>query len=343
MPPCCAAKGSVMGELFLRAYNLQRDLDGMVDLGEAAYVEDYARIGTSVRAGMERERHAVAILSLAAKLIPRLRDVSPGFVWVDGERIVSFVSFARRGLSGDAWSIETVMTHPNFQGRGLARKLVETSLDEIRRRGGRICTLKVRADNEAAYHLYRNIGFAHCDTTVHMRAERPHPVSCLDISGEARLRRIPHKEWHRTWEARHALAQRETPSTVRGLLPVSPSEYKRPWIARALGPILARVSGQRIERWASHQAGTLVATLGVRGDLGGEGTHEIDIHLDPKHAARLALPLVARGLLSLADLAPCPLLCETRATNEPLLAALRARGFSEMAVWHTLALRLDTR
>lgn len=329
-----------MGTLVLRPYKMSQDLASMYALGEAAYVEDYARIGVSATAGIDRERRVAAIVSALSKVFPILRDVSPGFVWTDDGRIVSFVHFARRGMAGDAWSIETVMTHPDYQRRGLARRLVEASLDEIRRRGGKTCTLKVRADNPPAYRLYESLGFALCDTTAHMRADRqaaiPEPApqpSCA--------RRLSHREWHRAWAARLDLARRETPPSVQAILPVSPHEYRRPWIVRTLGPVLSRIAGHRVESWVSENGASLVATLLVHGDATGKETHEIRIRVDPAHEPRLAAGLVDQALRSLADLPPRPVLCETRPSNTQLLSALRRHGFDEMATWHALVLRLD--
>jgi len=330
-----------MGELVLRPYDMKRDLEGMYDLAEAAYVEDYGRIGVPVKAGMAQERRVVAVISFVSRFLPALRDISPGYVWVDNGKLVSFVHFARRGFAGERWSIETVMTHPDYQRRGLARKLVEAATQAIRARGGRVCVLKVRADNAPAYALYRNLGFAQCDTTVHMRAQSAAPASPVRPPSSTALRRVLHKEWHRTWRARFDLAQRETPNGVRELLPISEHEYRRPWFVRLLGPGLARLSGQHIERWHVEDGKGLIATLSIAGDAGGKGTHDIQIHIDPAHEASLAPLVVERSLASLAALPPCPVLCETRASNEALLAALRGREFSEMAVWHTLALRLD--
>lgn len=141
----------------LRAYGAGRDLAGIYDLTEVAYVEDYCRIGRSARAGMERERRTVAAVSLLGRIFSAIRDVTPGFVWEHEGRIVSFVHFARVGMAGDRWSIESVATHPDHQRRGLARRLVERAIDAIRERGGKTVTLKVRADNDPAYGLYRSL------------------------------------------------------------------------------------------------------------------------------------------------------------------------------------------
>jgi len=330
-----------MAELVLREYDMRRDLEGMYDLAEAAYVEDYRRLGTSVKSGMERERRVVAVVSALGKLIPALRDITLGYVWDDNGKVVSFVHYARIGMTGDRWSIETVMTHPDYQRRGLARKLVEAALRSIRERGGSVCTLKVRADNGPAYELYRSLGFVHYDTTTHLRAEAQPVSASPDTPAEYAARRVSRAEWRRTWSSRYDLARRETPPKVQELVPISISEYKRPWFSPVLGSCLSRISAQRVERWRVERQGDLVATLSVDGDVTGKKTHEFELHVDPAHVDALALPLVDRALAALRDLPPCPILCEARASSEALAAALRARRFSEMSTWHCLGLQLD--
>jgi GNAT superfamily N-acetyltransferase len=120
-----------MSQIRVRKYDARRDLDGLYDLAEVAYAEDYARIGRPAKAGMDRERRTVALLSVLERALPRLRDVQPGFVCeADGE-LVSVVLFARVGLVGDRWSIETVATHPDHRRQGLASALLKRAVESI--------------------------------------------------------------------------------------------------------------------------------------------------------------------------------------------------------------------
>ncbi len=57
------------------------------------------------------------------------------------------------------WSLQGLDVHPDAQGRGLGRLLLEASMDEARRRGGTRMTLRVLAHNQAARSLYAAAGF----------------------------------------------------------------------------------------------------------------------------------------------------------------------------------------
>ena len=48
---------------------------------------------------------------------------------------------------------------PALRGRGLARRLVAFVLDWARRRGARLVTLRMSADNRAARAVYEGLGF----------------------------------------------------------------------------------------------------------------------------------------------------------------------------------------
>ncbi len=324
----------------MREYNARRDLDGMYDLGEVAYAEDFTRIGRSAKAGMERERRVVAALSVLGKVFPGLRDASPGFVWEDDGRIVSVVLLARVGLAGDRWSIETVATHPDYRRRGLARRLVEKAVGSIRDRGGTVCTLKVRADNEPAYSLYRDLGFEHYDSTAHLKLDGIPEIPTPRMNGYEVQAASP-KVWFRSWEARFDLALRETPEAVQRILPVSPFQYRRPGFARFLAPAVIRLSGRRIDHFLVEARDRLVATLTVDADVAGEGNHDLIVCADPEHASSLAAALVDRGLRGLAGFPALRILAETRASNEVMLRVFEDRGFEAISTWHWLGLRLD--
>ena len=329
-----------MSSLRLRDYNARKDLDGLYDLGEVAYAEDYARIGRSAKAGMERERRVVAVISLLGKVFPGLRDASRGFVWEDEERIVSVVLFVRLGLAGDRWSIETVATHPDYRRRGLARRLVEKAVASIRDRGGAVCTLKVRADNAPAYGLYRDLGFEHYDSTAHLKLDGIPETASPRMNGY-NVQAASQKAWFRSWEARFDLALRETPQDVQRILPVSPFQYRRPAFARFLAPAVIRLSGRCIDHFLVEDRDRLAATLMIDADAAGEGNHDLTVCVDPEHAPSLAAALVDKSLRGLAGFAALPVLTETRASNDVMLRAFEDRGFDTISTWHWLGRRLD--
>ena len=58
----------------------------------------------------------------------------------------------------EAW-VQTMAVAPTLQGRGLGTRLLLTLLAEAERRGQRVVSLEVRADNVAAQGLYSRHGF----------------------------------------------------------------------------------------------------------------------------------------------------------------------------------------
>jgi ribosomal-protein-alanine N-acetyltransferase len=63
-------------------------------------------------------------------------------------------------VAGSEAYIQTVGVAPAAQRTGIGRRLMEALLAEAPARGATICWLEVRADNAAAQHLYRTLGFA---------------------------------------------------------------------------------------------------------------------------------------------------------------------------------------
>src|SRR2546421_4278792 len=59
----------------------------------------------------------------------------------------------------DELHVNNVAVRHEFRGRGIGSVLLQTSLDEGRKRKARIAQLEVRAGNEAAQQLYRRCGF----------------------------------------------------------------------------------------------------------------------------------------------------------------------------------------
>lgn len=59
----------------------------------------------------------------------------------------------------DEAHIATIAVHPDYRGRGIARRLMRVALKEAILKGMGGATLEVRANNLAAQNLYRQFGF----------------------------------------------------------------------------------------------------------------------------------------------------------------------------------------
>ncbi len=72
------------------------------------------------------------------------------------ESIIGTVGLQVIGGDGE---ISNVAVMPEFRGRGIARRLLETAIAKAREQGVKDFTLEVRASNHAAIHLYESLGF----------------------------------------------------------------------------------------------------------------------------------------------------------------------------------------
>ncbi|MFL6675300.1 MAG: GNAT family N-acetyltransferase [Massilia sp.] len=106
----------------------------------------------------------LALLTRPGPFGPRTPELGEYFGYFEDERLVAMAGerMAAPGLR----EISGVCTHPAFQGRGMARRLM---LKLVRRQLGRGETpfLHVMRENAAAHGLYLRMGFRdHCETVV---------------------------------------------------------------------------------------------------------------------------------------------------------------------------------
>lgn len=74
----------------------------------------------------------------------------------EGDSIVGCCGF--RNISGEG-EITNVVIKPEYQGKGIGRKLLEKILALAESLGIDACTLEVRVSNQIAIHLYESMGF----------------------------------------------------------------------------------------------------------------------------------------------------------------------------------------
>jgi GNAT superfamily N-acetyltransferase len=113
-------------------------------------------------------QHATQAIELAAltrpgPFGPRTIELGEYFGVFDGQRLIAMAG--ERMFAGTLREISGVCTHPDFQGRGLARRLMQKL---VRRQIARAETpfLHVMRDNESARRLYERIGFGNYRETV---------------------------------------------------------------------------------------------------------------------------------------------------------------------------------
>jgi ribosomal-protein-alanine N-acetyltransferase len=75
-----------------------------------------------------------------------------------GENQIAGFIVAR--LFADELHVNNVAVRPEFRGQGLGSALLQTTLDQARRRNAKVAQLEVRAGNHEAQKLYQKCGFA---------------------------------------------------------------------------------------------------------------------------------------------------------------------------------------
>lgn len=146
----------------LRPVNLRTDLRPLADLIELVFADSMEDGG---RAAIQEMRY-LSRMGYGLNIISRLNElalgISLGHVYVADGKLVGNVSIYPAGYPkdmGESWIIANVGVHPDYQRRGIARQLVEASLNMIRERGGNRAILQTNYDNFGAQRLYERMGF----------------------------------------------------------------------------------------------------------------------------------------------------------------------------------------
>ena len=98
------------------------------------------------------------VMSFLGFFIPLFRDLFRGLIHEEDGTPVGLVNFMRQRKEPD-WFIGNVTVLPSFRRRGIARKLVEATIQELRKRNARVAILDVVDGNLPAHTLYKKLGF----------------------------------------------------------------------------------------------------------------------------------------------------------------------------------------
>lgn len=120
----------------------------------------------AIRLGPQHAAQAVALTALThpGPFGPRTIELGEYFGCFEGEQLVAMAG--ERMHAGTLREVSGVCTHPDSQGRGLARRLMIKLIRHQMQRG-ETPFLHVMRDNEGAHRLYERMGFRdQCETVV---------------------------------------------------------------------------------------------------------------------------------------------------------------------------------
>ena len=115
---------------------------------------------------------ALATLTRPGPFGPRTLELGTYLGYFEGDTLLAMAG--ERMFAGSLREVSGVCTRPDFQGQGLARKLVMKLVRQELLRG-EMPFLHVMTENSGALSLYERIGFRTCRQTVIRVVSPTHP------------------------------------------------------------------------------------------------------------------------------------------------------------------------
>jgi ribosomal protein S18 acetylase RimI-like enzyme len=265
----------------LRPVNLRTDLAQVADLIEIAFSDSMDNNGRAAVRELRMLSHLGPGLSLLSGGNELTQGISLGYVWEDEGRIVGNVSIYPTNWPsslGSAWIIANVAVHPSHRRRGIARQLMDASVEMIRQRGGTTAILQVDADNESAHRLYESLGFVSERTWTTWR--RGSSIRALPMASTKSVYITRRRRGE--WQAEYELAERVRPAAQGGvgwLRPLHPNLFRgTPW-----GAISNWVSLRSTERLVVHSADEdLAASMWIESGFAASSV-QLTLLVDPEY------------------------------------------------------------
>jgi ribosomal protein S18 acetylase RimI-like enzyme len=244
----------------IRPVQLKRDLHAIADLIElcfAPYLDaegrDYIRhIRTAPR---DYASYMLENSTPESSYLP-----FHGYVWLEGERIVGNLTliFIRRYLK-HAYFVANVAVHPDYRGRGIARKLTDRAIEHVRQHKGSAIYLQVREENTVAQSLYLSHGFEEITRRTQW-VFRPGKPAPMDASAAVKVLARKKGDWPQQKDWLSALY----PTELAWNFPVQ-IEALEPSLFNDLNNFL---NGVMQRSWSAYENGRLIgaATLVRRGE-----------------------------------------------------------------------------
>jgi ribosomal protein S18 acetylase RimI-like enzyme len=223
---------------------------------------------------------------------PALRDALLGYIWEEDLKPVGLVTFARRGNT-DTWLVGNVSVLPTYRRRGIARNLVNASLDFIREQGGTLAVLDVIDGNLPAYQLYKSLGFEHYTSIIDLILSSPEVPQLPDTPSGYQIEKITYKDWQIIME----MAKQTMPGNVQAFDPITRARFQISVLMRFVQNLLNRLQGVRKGDFALRNKQTdQIDALGyITAQTRSGGRHSIGLSLPPDKAD--LVPFMIRYML----------------------------------------------
>ena len=290
----------------IRPFQSPQDFDIMLELIEAGFQypenPDWNIQDDEKESLMDTFRTAKNIWPLIRFLrifSPILADLMQGYLYEEDEKAVGLVNFGRQRNTPE-WYIGNVTVLPEYRRRGIARQLIQATVDELVRRNAKLITLEVIDENKPAYDLYSKIGFEGYSSSSQYDFVQEDSIQTLPLPEQYTCKEISRSEWRIFLE----FFQRITPAEITRYEPVREERFHPPVVGLILGPLIELLSGNSRKRFAIfEQNGQMVAFGRYQYRRRPGGINSAEIHIDPTHN-ELANHLVSYVLSNIQTASP---------------------------------------
>ena len=232
----------------LRPIKLPKDLTAVADLVELCFAETLDEDGRSFIRRMRQSAKSFRFLGASGRLSPSLT----GYVWVQDERLVGNLSLIPVVAENKkSFLIANVAVHPEYRGRGIARRLTEAGLEFLRKKRVQTAWLQVHEGNQIAFNLYESFNFSE-----HARRTVWHSSPGLIAADLPEGYRITDRRWG-DWGKQKAALKQLYPPRVRWNLALDIEMFA----FGLVGGVWRGLSEHRTRQWSLRQGGKWVGSL----------------------------------------------------------------------------------
>ncbi len=315
----------------LRPLKPSKDLPGIADLIEEAFSDELDRRGRKALQEMRWMGRWGKVLFLMDYMSPDVNTYLNGFVWEENGRIVGNATVNRNSHDGRRWFISNVAVAKDFRGRGIARALMDASLEFVREMRGHVVSLQVRQGNEPAIRLYRSMGFKETGAVTEFYMPRPVnlPVAPLPAGVRLRRHRLDAEDARRAF----ALAQMVIPAGLQRETPVKYRRFRLESSDVAVGNLFRRLFGFGTRQYWLAETTTrgVIAVLNIEPGIW-RSEHSMGFLVHPHWQGHLEAVLVSRALAHLAKFPARPIFFQHPEALTHDVAALLEAGFKKRRV-----------
>ncbi len=277
----------------LRPVRLPTDLGSLAELLEIGFAATIDEAGRAAIREMRALHHSGWLARALFRLDGVLSGLQEGFVWIEEGKLIGNVTLTGAHFPrnfGRGAVISNVVVHPDFRQRGLARSLLDATLDMSRRMGSTFAILQVDQANVRARALYERLGF---------RAERTFTRWVRPASG-----RTPHRSSDapavtlrspQEWRAEFDLATLVRPNKLGGmgwLRPTYPGSFQMPPLKGLLYGLSGRADEPLIVYREPSQRERAGLTAALRLTMAFGASDRFDLLVHPFERGKLEDPLI---------------------------------------------------